>query len=121
MTLEELQDQLREVCTTTASTTTIARTLRRRGFTLKKVSTTAVALCIGHLKVSGFQVTRPAVERDEADRANYKMLVGEYFRPGHFVFADESHFNRLSLRRQYAWAPRGNRARRRDFFIRGQK
>lgn len=49
------------------------------------------------------------------------MLVGEHFRPGHLVFADESHFNRISLRRSYGWAPRGNRARRRDFFIRGQK
>ena len=49
------------------------------------------------------------------------MLVGEHFRPGHLVFADESHFNRFTLRRSYGWAPRGNRARRRDFFIRGQK
>jgi hypothetical protein len=32
MTLQELQEQLREVCNTVASTVTIARTLRRRGF-----------------------------------------------------------------------------------------
>jgi len=67
------------------------------------------------------QVTRPAVERDENDRIAYKMLVGEHFLPEHLVFADECHFNRLSFRRDFAWAPRGNRARRRDFFIRGKR
>jgi len=64
-------------------------------------------------------VTRPAIEQDERDRAEYKMLIGAHFQPEHLVFADESHFNRLSLRRSYAWAPRGDRARRRDFFVRG--
>ena len=68
-----------------------------------------------------WQIQRPAIEPDEVDRARYKMLVGEHFQPQHLVFADESHFNRLTLRRSYAWALRGSRARRRDFFIRGQK
>jgi len=45
------------------------------------------------------------------------MLVGEYFSPEHFVFADESHFNRLTLRRNFGWALCGEQARRRDFFI----
>jgi hypothetical protein len=67
------------------------------------------------------QVTRSAIERDERDRAQFKMLVGEHFQPEHLVFADESHFNRHSLRRDYAWSPRGSRARRRDFFIRGKR
>jgi hypothetical protein len=117
--LEELQDHLREVCGTIVSTVTIARTLYRRGFTRKKVSLPSAQASILSLKFC--QVTRPAIERDEDDRAAYKLLVGEHFQPEHFVFADESHFNRLTLRRQYAWAPRGNRARRRDFFIRGQR
>jgi hypothetical protein len=42
-------------------------------------------------------VTRPAIEQDEQDRAEFKMLVGEHFEPYHLVFADESNFNRLSL------------------------
>jgi hypothetical protein len=37
------------------------------------------------------------------------------------IFADESHFNCLSMCRPYAWAPQGNRAQRQDFFICGQK
>jgi DDE superfamily endonuclease len=49
------------------------------------------------------------------------MIVGEHFQPGHLVFADESHFNWLSLRRSYGWAPHGKCAQQRDFFIRGQK
>lgn len=49
------------------------------------------------------------------------MLVGEHFKPYHLVFADESHFNRLSLRRNYAWSPQGDRARRRNFFVRGKR
>ena len=120
MTLQELQEQLREVCNTITSTVTIARTLRRRGFTQKKVSS---IVNLGQQSFSSpwLQISHTAVERSEVDRANYKMLVGEHFRPGHFVFADESHFNRLTLRRSYGWAPRGSRARRRDFFIRGQK
>ncbi|KAF8872380.1 hypothetical protein BD779DRAFT_1397552, partial [Infundibulicybe gibba] len=58
--LKELQDQLREVCGAEGSISTIWRTLRRRGFTRK-------------------QITRPAIERDEDDRAAFKMLIGEHF------------------------------------------
>ncbi len=68
-----------------------------------------------------FQVTRPAIERNEEDRVAYKMLVGEHFEAHHLVFADETHLNRVTLRRRYGWAPIGDRARRRDFFIRGKR
>jgi hypothetical protein len=37
------------------------------------------------------------------------------------VFADESHFNRLTLRRPYAWSIRGERASRYEIFHRGTK
>jgi hypothetical protein len=37
------------------------------------------------------------------------------------VFADESHFNRLTLRRPYAWSLRGERACRYEFQFRGTK
>jgi len=66
------------------------------------------------LSLNSYQVTRPAIERDEDDRAAYKLLIGEHFQPEQLIFVDESHFNRLTVRRNYAWAPRGNRARRRD-------
>lgn len=37
------------------------------------------------------------------------------------MFVDESAFDRRVSHRPYAWAPSGNRARRRDFFIRGKR
>jgi len=81
---------------------TIYRTLKRRGFTRKRV-------------------TRPAVERDEVDRAEYQLIIGTYYEAEQLVFVDESAFDRRTTRRTYAWAPIGTRARRRDFFIRGKR
>lgn len=37
------------------------------------------------------------------------------------MFADESHFNRLTLRRPYAWSKRGDRASRHELQFRGAK
>ena len=48
-------------------------------------------------------------------------LVRTHFRPEQLVFADESHFNRLTLRRPYAWSIRGERACRYELFLRGTK
>lgn len=66
-------------------------------------------------------MTRPARERNEDDRARYRMIVGAHYTPRQLVFLDESHCNRHTSQRPYAWAPVGDRARRRDFFVRGQK
>ncbi|TFY62431.1 hypothetical protein EVG20_g6705 [Dentipellis fragilis] len=100
--LQELQRLLREVCHVEASLATIWRSLRCQGFSRKKV-------------------TRPAIERNERHRLAYRLLIGEQYQPDQLVFVDESHFNRLTLRRSYGWAPIGNRARRRDFFVRGKR
>ena len=59
------------------------------------------------------QVTRPAIERDENDRAQYQLIIGTYYEPSQLVFVDESSFDRRVSRRPYAWAPTGSRARRR--------
>jgi hypothetical protein len=45
----------------------------------------------------------------------YKMLIGEHYEAHQLVFVDESHFNRIMLRRSHAWAPHGDRAHRREF------
>jgi DDE superfamily endonuclease len=55
------------------------------------------------------------------DRAAFRNLVNTHYRPEQLVFADESHFNRLTLRRPYAWSIRGERATRFDFQFRGAK
>ena len=67
------------------------------------------------------QVTRPAIERDEEDRAQYQFIIGSHYEPEQLVFVDESAFDRRVSRRSFAWAPLGCRARRRGFFIRGKR
>lgn len=61
------------------------------------------------------------MERNEQHRTEFQTLIRTHFRPEQLVFADESHFNRLTLRRPYAWSIRGERATRYEFFLRGTK
>jgi transposase len=61
------------------------------------------------------------LERNEEDREDFKRNIAVHYRPEQLVFADESHFNRLTLRRPYAWAKRGDRASRHEFQFRGSK
>ena len=61
------------------------------------------------------------MERNEQDRQEFKDLINNHFRPEQLVFADESHFNRLMLRRPYAWSIRGERACRFEFPLCGTK
>lgn len=68
-----------------------------------------------------FQVTCSAIQRNEDDRAQYKYIIGQHYRPEQLVFTDESSLNQLTTRHSYAWSYIGNRARRRDFFIRGRR
>lgn len=49
------------------------------------------------------------------------MHVGEHYQANQLVFVDESATNRYTTMRKKGWAPVGQRARRRDFFVRGQK
>ncbi|PPR00338.1 hypothetical protein CVT24_004359 [Panaeolus cyanescens] len=98
--LSELQDRLKGSCGVDVSPVTIWRSLKRRGFSRKRA-------------------TKPAIERDEDDRANYHLIIGSFYEPEQLVFVDESAFDRRVAGRRYVWAPTGNRGRRRDFFIRG--
>ena len=61
------------------------------------------------------------MERNEQDREEFKNLIDTHFSPEQLVFADESHFNRLTLRRPFAWSKRGERACRYEFTFRGTK
>lgn len=98
VTLAELQTELRQVCTVETSLQTIARSLQRRGYTLK-------------------MVTRPALERNKQDREDFKTLIDTHFRPEQLVFVGESHFNRLMSR---SWSISDERASSRcEVFLRG--
>jgi transposase len=100
--LAELQTELREVCGVEVSIQTVSRSLQREGYTMK-------------------MITRPALERNELDRATFRDIVNAHYRPEQLVFADESHFNRLTMRRPYAWSKRGERASQYEFQFRGAK
>jgi len=99
--LSEVVNALNEECGVVVSESTVSRYLHQLGFTRKKI-------------------TRTATERDENQRTLYcqHMLVYDAIE---LVFVDESAFNRRSTMRQFGWAPAGDRARRRDFFVKGVK
>jgi len=100
--LQELQTHFLEATGVHASTTTIWRTLKRLGYTMKLI-------------------TVPAIEQNEYERIRFKMHIGEHYEASQLVFVDESHFNWITLRRSYAWAPCGDRASCREFFVRGAR
>jgi hypothetical protein len=100
---------------------TISRTLHRQGFTRKKVvHLDCTKFLLAHVSLI-IQVSRSAIERNDELRAQYQLIVGERFTPEMLVFLDESACNRHTVNRPYAWAPSSDRARRRDFFVRGQR
>jgi len=65
-------------------------------------------------------MTRPALERDEELRSRFRLRMLEYA-PDDLVFVDESACNRNTFVRMYGRAPRGLRAQRHNFFVRGAK
>jgi hypothetical protein len=62
-----------------------------------------------------------AVERNDEVREQYQILIAENYHAGQLVFVDGSACNRNTTKRSMAWAPIGTRARRHDYFIRGQR
>ncbi|KAH9020349.1 hypothetical protein EDB85DRAFT_1896218 [Lactarius pseudohatsudake] len=54
---------------------------------------------------------QPPLERNEQGRAQFQTLINRHYSPEQLVFADESHFNRPTLRRSYAWSIRGEHSR----------
>lgn len=99
--LRELQRDLMTNRGVHVSLGTISRTLKRRGFTRKKLGVTAI-------------------EQDEEVRGEYLTRIQQYA-PEQLVFVDESSCDRRTGRRAYGWAPTGNRSRRRECFVRGTR
>jgi hypothetical protein len=60
------------------------------------------------------------LKRNEQVREDFKRLINGDFRLEQLVFADESRFNGLTLKRPYAWSIHGERASRFEFSLRGQ-
>jgi len=100
--IDELQAALRTEHQVEMSVDTIRRELKRRGLTRKKLQ-------------------KPAAERNEEIRSAFRMHMGTTYQANQLVFVDETGMNRNTSSRRYGWARCGNRARRRDFFVRGTK
>src|SRR6266702_4797332 len=67
------------------------------------------------------KVTRHALEHNKQDHEEYRDLITTHFCPDQLVFADESHFNQLTLRRLYAWSIHSECACQYEFFFRSTK
>ena len=118
MALVELQTELREWCNVEVSVTTITCSQQRQGYTMKMVC------CLGllaSLRLTIYKVTCPALERNKQDYQEYMVLVAAHFHPDQLVFADKSHFNRLTLRRPYTWSIRGECDQHYEFTFQGTK
>ncbi|KAJ7175495.1 hypothetical protein C8R46DRAFT_828941, partial [Mycena filopes] len=83
--LDELQESLGAICGAEASLPTIWRTLRRKGYRMKKFS-------------------RKAIERSVRKRAKYYTFkIGSRYTSEQLVFVDESAADRRTTYRGYAW------------------
>ncbi|KAF7314744.1 DDE family endonuclease [Mycena kentingensis (nom. inval.)] len=100
--LDELQHDLEERCQRVVSLSTIWRALKRSGYTMMKL-------------------TRTAIERNALKRARFKLHTSLTYLPYQLVFVDESSCDRRTTYRGKAWAIKGSRAVRKAFFIRGQR
>jgi transposase len=61
------------------------------------------------------------LERNKQDRAEFRNIVNTHYLPEQLVFADESHINRLTMRRPYVWSKRGKCAYQYEFQFQGAK
>ncbi|KAK6997463.1 hypothetical protein R3P38DRAFT_3059166 [Favolaschia claudopus] len=101
MYLDEIQEALYTQHDLEVSLATISRTLKRLGFSSKKLS-------------------REAGERCEDTRREFFMEIGNE-PPERLVCADESAVNILTTYRQCGWSFKGLRARKRCCFVRGTR
>ena len=76
------------------------------------------ALCCSTHNV---QITWPAVEQNDNECTAYKMLVGGHYEAHQLIFVDMSHFNWMTMRHPFAWAPRGDHAHCCEFFVHGTR
>ncbi|KAF7969177.1 hypothetical protein HWV62_28003 [Athelia sp. TMB] len=61
------------------------------------------------------------MERSESKRLQYMYHMGSRYEPNQLVFVDESSFDRHTTYRGYAWALKGQRAKRKCFYVRGKR
>ena len=118
--LDELKEALQEWTGVSASQSTIWRILTASGFTMKKVSLCHNPKCC-HPGNQVDQISKNALEQNEALRARYCLEFGLRYAAEQAVFVDESSFDRRTDIRGRAWALSGRAAIRKAFFVRGKR
>jgi len=116
--LDEIQEQLGDMHGIDVSLATVSRTLKRLGYSNKKVcfGIFPTATCSTHL----LQLSKAAAERSEEARRQFRMEIGAEA-PECIVCADESAVNILTTYRLNGWAYRGIHAHKRCKFVRGTR
>ena len=117
--LAGLQTELQEVFNVEISMQSVACALQQEGYTMKTVRCSFISSNTVHSYM--LKITRPALEHNEQDHAEFHKLIAMHYHAEQLVFADESHFNWLTLRRPYAWSRRGEHACCYEFSFRGTK
>ena len=67
-----------------------------------------------------FQLSKPAKECNENDRADFVLHMMQYT-PNQLVFSDELAYDRRVLFRRYGWSKSGFCAQKPTFFVRGKR
>ncbi len=116
--LEELREELEKRCVVKVSDATIWRTLHRVGFRFERGKFSLTSRC---KLLKPFKITKHAAERNEFLRAQYRITIGENYKPEQLVFVDESACDRRTYLRNRAWALEGLRACRKQYFARGKR
>lgn len=119
--LDELKKALWERLGVEADESTIWKALHRSGFTMKQVRYLASLNFLLPMTPSFLQLSKAAIERNEDRRAAFRYTYGLTCTPENTVFVDESSFDRRTSLRRKGWAPRGRRAERHWFFVRGRR
>ncbi|KAF9258122.1 hypothetical protein L218DRAFT_877869 [Marasmius fiardii PR-910] len=113
--LDEIQQKLSTRLGLTPSLSPIWLTLKREGYSLKKVLRTLI------LPVPSPQPPKAAIERNEDRRVEFMNYVGHNLQAEQLVFVDGSSFDRRTPYRRRGWAVTGQRAIKKVFFVRGQR
>ena len=115
--LDELRQELAISTGVWGSIPTVWRTLRRTGYTMKKVCDPNI---VSYIYLHLIQLSRIALERNADIRRNFAARIGTY-EPEKLVFVDESAVDRRAMYRGKAWAIRGREAHRKTFFCCGRQ
>jgi hypothetical protein len=115
--LDELRLELEATLGTAVSLSTIWRTLKDGGFTMKKVSILFYNISFILRLV---QLSKIAIERSAERRSDYLLRIGGY-EPNQIVFVDESAVDRRTTYRGRAYAIKGRKATHKAFFCQGRR